>query len=94
MEGARDQIDHQEQQDGTEPPRMVHIEEAEEIQYLIKPNAITLNIIRARGILCNYCADDGEDGKENEERDSEFERTEKVKKDGEDPTFLHRRHPL
>jgi hypothetical protein len=45
---------------------MVHVEEAEEIQNLIKAIAIPLNIICARRILRDHRANDGEESKQDE----------------------------
>jgi hypothetical protein len=58
MNGTGDQIDHQEQKDGTEPPGVIHIEEIEKVQHLIQASPVSLNIFRTGGILGDQCADD------------------------------------
>jgi hypothetical protein len=88
MKGAGDQIDHQEQEDGTEPPRVVHIEEVKKVQHLIKANPVSLNIFRTSGILHDQGPDDGKKCKQDEERNGEFERPKKVSDYGKKSNFL------
>jgi hypothetical protein len=88
MHGAGDQIDHEEQENGDEPPGVVHIEEVEKVQHLIQTDPVSLNIFRTGGILCDHRADDGKDGKQNEERNGKFERPKKVIDDGKETTFF------
>jgi hypothetical protein len=78
MDRAGDQIDDQEQENGTEPPGMVHIEEVEKVQHLIQTNPVSLKIFWTGGILYDQRADDGKAGKKDKERYGEFERTEKI----------------
>ena len=51
MKGACDQVDHQEHEDGTEPQRVIHIEEIKKVQDLIEANPVSLNIFRTSCIL-------------------------------------------
>jgi hypothetical protein len=92
LHGAGDQIDHQEQKDSAKPPRVVHIEEVEKVQYLIKTYPVSLKIFHTGSILGDERADDGKAGKKNEESDREFKGTEKIVEEGEKPVFpyLHR----
>jgi hypothetical protein len=78
MDRAGDQINHQEQQDGTEPPRMVHIEEAEKIKNFIETDPVFLNVLCTGSILFDDCADNRENGEQDKERNGEFEGTEKI----------------
>jgi len=88
MKGAGDQIDHQEQQDHTEPPRVIHIEKVKKVQHLIEADPVSLNIFRTGGILRDQCADDGKGRKQNEERNGELDGSKKVKEKGKETTFL------
>jgi hypothetical protein len=78
LDRAGDQIDHQEQKDGTKPPRMVHIKEVEKVQHFIKTYPVSLKIFCTGGVLGNQRTDDGKAGKKNKESDGEFKRTEKI----------------
>jgi hypothetical protein len=89
MHGTGNQIDDQEQENGAEPPGMVHVEEIEKVQHLIQTDPVSLNIFRTGGILCDHRADDGKDGKQNEERNGEFEGAEKVIDNREKSAFFH-----
>jgi hypothetical protein len=44
MHGTGNQIDDQEQENGAEPPGMVHVEEVEKDQHLVQSNPVPLNI--------------------------------------------------
>jgi hypothetical protein len=88
MQGTGNQIDDQEQENGAEPPGMVHVEEVEKVQDFIQANPVSLNIFRASGILDDHRADDGEDGKQNKERNRKLERPEKVIENGEKSAFF------
>jgi hypothetical protein len=57
---------------------VVHIEEVEKIQHLIKTYSVSLKIFRTGGILGDERADDRKAGKKNEDSDGEFKRTEKI----------------
>ena len=87
MKGTGEQIDHQKEENGAEPPWMVHVKEVEEVENLVKTHPVPSNILFTRSILCNQRANDGEDSKKNKDRYGKFERTEEVKEDGEDPLF-------
>jgi hypothetical protein len=89
MHGTGNQIDNQEQENGAEPPGMVHVEEVEEVQDLVQANPVSLNIFCAGGILYNQRPDDGKDRKQNEERNRKLERPKKVIDDGKKSTFFH-----
>jgi hypothetical protein len=89
MRGTGDQIDHEEQENGGEPPGVVHIEEVEKVQHLIQADPVSLDIFRTGGILCDHRADDRKDGKQNKESYGEFERPEKVVDDGKELPFFH-----
>jgi hypothetical protein len=51
MQGTGNQIDDQEQENGAEPPGMVHVEEVEKVQDLIQANPVSLDIFCTGGIL-------------------------------------------
>jgi hypothetical protein len=83
------QIDDQEQENGAEPPGMVHVEKIEKVQHLIQANPVSLNIFCAGGILYNHRAYDRKDGKQNEQRNRKLEGAEKVIDNGKKSTFFH-----
>lgn len=78
MEGACDQIDHQEYQHRLKPPRVIHIEKIKKVQDLIETKSVSLNIFWRGGILSNQGANDRKDGKQNEEEDRKFEGSKKI----------------
>jgi hypothetical protein len=92
MHGTGNQIDDQEQENGAEPPGMVHVEEVEKVQHLVQANPVPLNIFGASGILYDHRSDNRKDGKQNEERNRKLERPKKVIDDGKKSTFFHFHH--
>ena len=87
-DGTGDQIDYQEDENGTEPPGMVHVKKVKKVQYIIEISSVSLNIFRTRCILLDNGSNNGENSKQDKETDGEFEGTEKVEEDIKKPLFL------
>jgi hypothetical protein len=81
MDGTGDQIDDQENENGTEPPGSIHVKKVKKVQYIIEINSVSLNIFRTWCILRDNGPDDRENGEQDEQSDGEFEGTEKIEKD-------------
>jgi hypothetical protein len=81
MDGTGDQIDDQENENGTEPPGSIHVKKVKKVQYIIEINSVSLNIFRTRCILLDNGSNNGENSEQDKETDGEFEGTKKVEKD-------------
>jgi hypothetical protein len=87
-DGTGDQVDHQKDENGSEPPGMIHVKKIKEIQYIIEISSVSLNIFRTRCILLDNGSNNGENSKQDKETDGEFEGAEKIKKDFKKSFFI------
>ena len=66
---------------------MVHVEEAKEIQQLIKPRAKLVDVLHTGGVLFDEGSKDGGQRQEDKEENAQFYRAEKVPKEVSSPCF-------
>jgi hypothetical protein len=81
---AQDEIDDETGQDGAEPPRMVHVKEAEKIEDFIKRDPVPLDILFAIHILGDQGTDDRYHCQQDEQKDRQPDGTEKIEEEGQD----------
>ena len=79
---AREDVHGQKDQYSPEPPGVVHVEEAQEIQKAIKPRAEVLHIFHGGRILFDEGPNNGGQRQEDKERYTQSYRAQKIPKGG------------
>ncbi len=80
MDRTGEEVYHQQEKNGAEPPRMIHVEKIEEVQQFIERFPVPPNILFARSILHDDRADDREKGKENKKKNRQLNGAKQFKK--------------